>query len=43
MSNWTDVAAEADLFDGAGISVLAAGRDSATGLGALLAAVLSAL
>ena len=29
MSNWTDVAAEADLFDGAGISVLAAGRDIA--------------
>jgi len=29
MSNWTDVAAEADLFDGAGISVLAGGRDIA--------------
>ena len=29
MSTWTDVAAEADLFDGAGISVLAAGRDIA--------------
>ena len=29
MSNWTDVAAEADLFDGAGISVLADGRDIA--------------
>jgi naphthalene 1,2-dioxygenase ferredoxin component len=29
MSNWTDVAAEADLFDGAGIAVQAAGRDIA--------------
>ena len=29
MSNWTDVAAVADLFEGAGIAVAAAGRDIA--------------
>lgn len=29
MSNWTDVAAEADLFEGAGIPVAPAGRDIA--------------
>lgn len=29
MSNWTDVAAEADLFDGAGIPVMPGGRDIA--------------
>ena len=29
MNNWTDVAAEADLFDGAGIAVQAAGREIA--------------
>jgi naphthalene 1,2-dioxygenase system ferredoxin subunit len=29
MSNWTDVAAEADLFDGAGIPVAPGGRDIA--------------
>jgi naphthalene 1,2-dioxygenase ferredoxin component len=27
MSNWTDVAAEADLFEGAGIAVAPGGRD----------------
>ena len=29
MSNWTDVAAEADLFEGAGIPVAPGGRDIA--------------
>ena len=29
MSNWTDVAAEADLFEGAGIPVSPGGRDIA--------------
>ena len=29
MNNWTDVAAEADLFDGAGIAVAPNGRDIA--------------
>jgi naphthalene 1,2-dioxygenase ferredoxin component len=29
MSNWTDVAAEADLFEGAGIAVAPEGRDIA--------------
>ena len=29
MSNWTDVAAEADLFEGAGIAVTPQGRDIA--------------
>ena len=29
MSNWTDVAAVADLFEGAGISVTSAGHDIA--------------
>ena len=29
MSKWTDVAAEADLFDGAGIAVSPAGREIA--------------
>ena len=29
MSNWTDVAAEADLFEGAGIAVTPAGHDIA--------------
>jgi naphthalene 1,2-dioxygenase ferredoxin component len=29
MSNWTDVAAEADLFEGAGIAVAPDGRDIA--------------
>ena len=29
MSNWTDVAAEADLFEGVGLAVTPAGRDIA--------------
>jgi len=29
MSNWTDVAAEAELFEGAGVAVAPAGRDIA--------------
>ena len=29
MNNWTEVAAEADLFDGAGIAVAPSGRDIA--------------
>jgi naphthalene 1,2-dioxygenase system ferredoxin subunit len=29
MSNWTDVAAEADLFEGAGIAVTPQGHDIA--------------
>jgi naphthalene 1,2-dioxygenase system ferredoxin subunit len=29
MSNWTDVAAEAELFEGAGIPVTPGGRDIA--------------
>jgi naphthalene 1,2-dioxygenase system ferredoxin subunit len=29
MSNWTDVAAEADLFEGAGIAVTPSGQDIA--------------
>jgi naphthalene 1,2-dioxygenase system ferredoxin subunit len=29
MSNWTDVAAEADLFEGVGIPVMPGGRDIA--------------